>query len=335
MRRVGCDPGEGPTQAARTPVPRVSVNEYVNNFAAIVSLAREHKASIVVIGAPYRDSKTNPPEAKLMTNYRTVLKSAMEQSQTPYLEILELTEAAGSVNEGFFGELIHPNHMGHRLMASELLKLMNQQKLLGDLRHRRIHTIRLFVGAALRGRPSCRNRCIPKHGWPRRATPTMKQASAAKLWMEDLRMSLSKQIVADLTASMKAQDASRTSTLRMVKAAMMNRQIEKGSELDDDDMQKLLRSLVKQRRDSIEQFEKAGRQELVDKEKAEIDVIETYLPQAASREEIEQAVAAAIAETGASSMKDMGKVMKSAQAALAGKNADGRIVSEVVKAKLS
>src|ERR1043166_2154557 len=91
-------------------------------------------------------------------------------------------------------------------------------------------------------------------------------------------MSLSKQIVTDLTASMKAQDASRTSTLRMVKAAMMNRQIEKGSELDDDDMQKLLRSLVKQRRDSIEQYEKAGRQELVDKEKAEIEVIETYLP---------------------------------------------------------
>ena len=147
-------------------------------------------------------------------------------------------------------------------------------------------------------------------------------------------MSLTKQIVADLTTAMKAQDANRTSTLRMVKAAMMNRQIEKGSELDDDDMQKLLRSLVKQRRDSIEQYEKAGRQELVDKEKAEIEVIETYLPQAASSQEIEQAVTAAIAETGASSMKDMGKVMKAAQAALAGKNADGKLVSEVVKAKL-
>jgi uncharacterized protein YqeY len=147
-------------------------------------------------------------------------------------------------------------------------------------------------------------------------------------------MTLTKQIVADLTTAMKAQDSTRTSTLRMVKAAMMNRQIEKGSELDDDDMQKLLRSLVKQRRDSIEQYEKAGRQELVDKEKAEIEVIETYLPQAASPEEIEQAVVAAIAETGASSMKDMGKVMKAAQAALAGKNADGKLVSEVVKAKL-
>ena len=148
-------------------------------------------------------------------------------------------------------------------------------------------------------------------------------------------MTLTKTIVADLTAAMKAQDAGRKSTLRMVKAAMMNRQIEKGSELDDDEMQKLLRSLVKQRRDSIEQYEKAGRQELVEKEKAEIEVIETYLPQAASPEEIEQAVAAAIAETGATSMRDMGKVMKAAQAALAGKNADGRLISEVVKSKLS
>ena len=148
-------------------------------------------------------------------------------------------------------------------------------------------------------------------------------------------MSLSKQIVSDLTAAMKAQDATALSTLRMVKAAMMNRQIEKGSELDDDDMQKLLRSLVKQRRDSIEVYEKAGRQELVDKEQAEIDVIETYVTQAASQEEIEQAVVAAIAETGATSIKDMGKVMKAAQAALAGKNADGRTISEVVKAKLN
>jgi len=148
-------------------------------------------------------------------------------------------------------------------------------------------------------------------------------------------MSLSKQIVSDLTAAMKAQDASRTSTLRMVKAAMMNRQIEKGAELDDEDMQKLLRSLVKQRRDSIEQYEKAGRQELADKESAEIEVIETYLPQAASKAEIEQIVTAVIAETGATSMKDMGRVMKAAQAALAGKNADGRVVSEIVKAKLN
>ncbi len=147
-------------------------------------------------------------------------------------------------------------------------------------------------------------------------------------------MSLNQKIVADLTASMKAQDTPRTSTLRMVKAAMMNRQIEKGSELDDEDMSKLLRSLVKQRRDSVEQYEKAARQDLADKEKAEIAIIEAYLPQSASQEEIERAVAAAIQETGAASLKDMGKVMKATQSQLAGKNADGRLVSDIVKAKL-
>jgi uncharacterized protein YqeY len=147
-------------------------------------------------------------------------------------------------------------------------------------------------------------------------------------------MTLKQQIISDLTASMKAQDAARTSTLRMVKAAIMNREIEKGGEMDDDEMAKLLRSLVKQRRDSVEQYEKGGRQELADKEKLEIQVIDAYLPQAASREEIEAAVAAAVSETGATSMKDMGRVMKTVQAALAGKNADGRTISEVVKAKL-
>ena len=147
-------------------------------------------------------------------------------------------------------------------------------------------------------------------------------------------MTLADQIVSDLTASMKAQDAPRTSTLRMVKAAMMNRQIEKGGQLDDEEVSRLLRSLVKQRRDSIEQYEKAGRQELVDKESAEIEVIETYLPKAATREEIEAVVVSAIAATEATSMKDMGKVMKAAQAGLAGKNADGRVVSEMVKSKL-
>lgn len=147
-------------------------------------------------------------------------------------------------------------------------------------------------------------------------------------------MTLREQIISDMTSSMKAQDAARTSTLRMVKAAMMNRQIEKGGELDDEEMGKLLRSLVKQRRDSVEQYEKGGRHDLADKEKAEIQVIEAYLPQAASPDEIETAVAAAIAESGASSMKDMGKVMKLVQVALAGKNADGRIVSEIVKSKL-
>ena len=147
-------------------------------------------------------------------------------------------------------------------------------------------------------------------------------------------MSLKPQIISDLTASMKAQDAPRTSTLRMVKAALMNREIEKGGELNDEELMKLLRSLVKQRQDSVEQYEKGGRQELADKEKTEIAVIEAYLPEAASREEIEAAVAAALTETGAASMKEMGRVMKAVQAALSGKNADGRTVSEIVKARL-
>ena len=147
-------------------------------------------------------------------------------------------------------------------------------------------------------------------------------------------MSLKERIISDMTAAMKAKEAARLSTLRMVKASFMNREIEKGSELTDEELTKALQSLVKQRRDSIEQYEKAGRQELADKERAEIEVIEAYLPQAASREEIEQAVTAAISETGASSMREMGAVMKAAQSRLAGRSADGRTVSEIVKAKL-
>jgi uncharacterized protein len=147
-------------------------------------------------------------------------------------------------------------------------------------------------------------------------------------------MTLKDQIITDMTAAMKAKDAARTSTLRMVKAAIMNREKEGGGALTDDDVLKLLRSQVKQRRDSVEQYQKASRQDLADKETAEIAVIESYLPQAASAEEIDVAVAAAITETGASSMKDMGAVMKSVMPKLAGKNADGRLVSETVKKRL-
>lgn len=147
-------------------------------------------------------------------------------------------------------------------------------------------------------------------------------------------MNLKDQIIADITAAMKAKEADWLSTLRMVKANLMNRQIEKGGELTDEEVQKALQSLVKQRRDSVEQYEKAGRPELAAKEQAEIAVIEAYLPQAATAEEIEQAVAEAVAETGASSMKEMGIVMKVAQAKLQGKTADGKLVSEAVKAKL-
>jgi uncharacterized protein len=148
-------------------------------------------------------------------------------------------------------------------------------------------------------------------------------------------MSLKERIISDLTAAMKARDTARTSTLRMVKASFMNREIEKGGALSDEEMAKALQSLVKQRRDSIEQYEKAGRQELALKEREEIQVIEAYLPQAASREEIERAVAEAISETGASSMREMGAVMKAAQVRLAGRSADGRALSEIVKARLA
>jgi uncharacterized protein YqeY len=147
-------------------------------------------------------------------------------------------------------------------------------------------------------------------------------------------MNLNEKIVADITGAMKAKDAERLSTLRMVKANLMNRKIEKGGELTNEEVQKALQSLVKQRRDSIEQYEKGGRAELAAKEALEISHIEAYLPQAATPEEIEQAVAEAVAETGASLMKEMGVVMKAAQAKLAGKTADGRMVSEAVKAKL-
>jgi uncharacterized protein YqeY len=148
-------------------------------------------------------------------------------------------------------------------------------------------------------------------------------------------MSLKERIVSDLTSAMKSKDAARLSALRMVKANIMNREIEKGGELSDEETSKALQALVKQRRDSIEQYQQAGRNELADKEQAEIDVIEEYLPQAATHEEIESAVSSAITETGASSMRDMGTVMKAAQARLAGKTVDGKKVSDIVKAKLA
>ena len=115
----------------------------------------------------------------------------------------------------------------------------------------------------------------------------------------------------------------------------MNRKIEKGGELDDDEMQKLLRSLVKQRRDSIEQFTKGGRADLAAKEDAEITILNCYLPAAATDEEVAAAVSSAIAETGATSGKDMGKVIKAVMAALAGKTVDGKKVSEAVRGKLT
>ena len=148
-------------------------------------------------------------------------------------------------------------------------------------------------------------------------------------------MGLKDRITEDMKDAMRAKDSARLLTIRGLLAAMKQREVDERIELDDAAVVGIVDKLVKQRRDSIEQYEKAGRQELVDKEQAEITVIETYLPQAASVAEIESAVAAAIAETGATSIKDMGKVMKALQAALAGKNADGKVVADTVKAKLS
>jgi uncharacterized protein YqeY len=147
-------------------------------------------------------------------------------------------------------------------------------------------------------------------------------------------MSLNEKVAADITAAMKAKDAARLSALRMLKAAIMNKGVEKGRDLDDAEILQVVSSLVKQRRDSIDQFSKAGRTDLVEKETGEVAVLEAYLPPAATPEQIEAAVAEAIAETAASSPKDMGKVMKAVMPKLAGKNADGKAVNEAVRRKL-
>jgi hypothetical protein len=149
-------------------------------------------------------------------------------------------------------------------------------------------------------------------------------------------MTLEERLTRDLTAAMKARDAARTSVLRMAKAALKNREIDKGEALDDAEVVKVLQSLVKQREDSADQYEKASRPELAAKERAEIVVLKEYLPAGPSAEEIEAAVAGAVEETGASSPKDMGKVMKAAMAALAssGKAIDGKQVNAAAKKAL-
>lgn len=148
-------------------------------------------------------------------------------------------------------------------------------------------------------------------------------------------MSLKEKITNDLTTAMKAKEADRVSVIRSMRAAILNLEKSGGGDLSDDQITKALQSLMKQRKDSIEQFEAAGRTELADKERAEAAIIEEYLPKAASQEEVDAAVAEAAAETGAASPKDMGTLMKATMAKLAGKNADGKMVSEAVKAKLN
>ena len=150
-------------------------------------------------------------------------------------------------------------------------------------------------------------------------------------------MSLSEQIQKDIITAMKARDEARLSTLRMVKSALKNREIEKMAPLDEKESQQVLSMLIKQRKDSVEQFTKGGRQELAAKEAAEIVLIESYLPKAAGEAEIVAGVKAAIAEMGCPSMKEMGAVMKNAMAKFAaqGMRVDGKVVSEAVKKELA
>ena len=148
-------------------------------------------------------------------------------------------------------------------------------------------------------------------------------------------MSLTDTIGADIARAMKARDATTLTALRMLKTALTNKSIEKNRGLEAAEELQVVGVLVKQRRDSIEQFEAAGRRELAEKERAEIAVLDTYLPPAATDVELTTAVETAIAATGAASAKDMGKVMKAVMSTLAGKTVDGKRVNELVRARLS
>jgi hypothetical protein len=143
------------------------------------------------------------------------------------------------------------------------------------------------------------------------------------------------EVSAAIADAMRKQERLRLSALRMLKAAFVNREIERGHALDDAEARQVVTSLVKQRRDSIEQFTKGGRPDLADKETAEVAILEAYLPPAADPAAIERAVSDAIAETGATSAKDMGRVMKAAMCRLAGQNVDGKVVNELVRKRLA
>ncbi len=147
-------------------------------------------------------------------------------------------------------------------------------------------------------------------------------------------MSLLNDVTTAIADAMRKQDSARLAPLRMLKAAFMNKSVERGRDLDEAEERQVVSSLVKQRRDSIEQFAKGGRQDLVDKDTAEIAVLEAYLPPAVDPAALDRAVTDAIAETGATSQKDMGRVMKAAMAKLAGQTVDGKTVNELVRRKL-
>jgi uncharacterized protein YqeY len=148
-------------------------------------------------------------------------------------------------------------------------------------------------------------------------------------------MSLADDVQKAIADAMRRQEPVRLGALRMLKAALTNRAIEKGRALDEGESRQVVQALVKQRRDSIEQFTRGGRQDLADKEAAEIVVLETYLPPAADPAAVERAVLDAIADTGATSPKDMGRVMKAAMARLAGQTVDGKAVNELVRKHLA
>ncbi|MGB6430724.1 MAG: GatB/YqeY domain-containing protein [Candidatus Acidiferrales bacterium] len=148
-------------------------------------------------------------------------------------------------------------------------------------------------------------------------------------------MTLTERIQSDLTQAMKAKDELRLSVLRMMKSAIKNKEIEKIRPLDDAEALQVLNTLVKQRRESVEMFAKGGRKDLVDKETKEIAIIEAYLPAGASDADMDAAIAAAIAETGANSAKQMGAVIKAARARLEGKTVDGKALSDRVRDRLS
>lgn len=150
-------------------------------------------------------------------------------------------------------------------------------------------------------------------------------------------MSIAEKITSDMTAAMKARDEHRLGTLRMVKSAIKNKEIDKRAALTDQETLAVLSTLIKQRKDSIEQFTKGGRQELADKEAAEITIIEGYMPKAAGEDEIASVVRNTIQSMGSPTMKDMGNVMKAAMAKFAenGARVDGKMVSEIVKRELS
>lgn len=147
--------------------------------------------------------------------------------------------------------------------------------------------------------------------------------------------SLLDRVTKDIADAMRQKNQATLAPLRMLKAALMNREVERGRALDDAEALQVVGQLVKQRRDSIEQFEAGGRQDLVDKERAEVVFLERYLPPAADEATIQAAIEAAVADTGAAGPKDMGKVMKAARERLAGATVDGRALSEAVKARLS